>query len=234
MVKKLFLHWRRASILPAVVSLVLGLTVCWQAHAWLYPVVPGIDEPRYLAYRRSLESGHPLQFTDLKMLPARSVGAPPRGAITDQDLVALKGAVLTVSVTEDQLVVFSQLELSGEGTRLGKKVPLGTRAFPIRVTENPGLQASDFVDVILTPERVGQNPATLAEGVAVLSVQAGVEGTEVLVALTPEELELVEKGLQTGKLKLALRNPAEAASPKRRALQTRSKAKRVEIWEENE
>jgi len=170
------------------------------------------------------------------MLAARALARPPAGAVTDQELVALKGAVLLTGVKAGDLVTFSSLELRGDGVRLGRKVPLGMRAYPIRVQDEVPIQASDVVDIMLEPDAPGESPIVLAEGVGVLSVESGPTGKEALVALAPEELELVEKALQRGKLKLTLRNPDEARAgrpgQRLRRPKTRRKAKRIEIWSE--
>lgn len=225
---------RRKEFLPAVVALSLGSVLYWQARLWLTKPVM-LEAPHYLVYRRGLGNGHELQFADLKIVPPGSLAQVPPGAVTDQDLGSLRGSTLIASVEQGAPVTFNQLNLRGDAVRFGRRIPVGLRAYPLPVSDSLRIQASDYVDIVSVPARPGAMPTTLAEGVMVLGVQKNETSSEALVALSPDEVELVEKGLRTGTLKLALRNPTDVPrqrGPKRRPATPRSARKAVQIWSE--
>lgn len=222
-----FAKWKRPQILKAAAAIGVGAVLCGIPRWWAPGSPAGIAEPRYLSFRRSLEAGHPLQFSDLKLLPPRALAQPPAGALTDQDLSILRGATVATAVAEGAIVTFVDLELRGDSVRLGRKVPIGMRAFALPLEASMRLQATDYIDILSAAE-------TLVEGALVLSVQRSEEGGQIWVALGPEEVGAVEKAVQTGKLKVALRNPED--KPSRRTKAHRGKLhplhKRIEIWSE--
>ncbi len=178
-----------------------------------------------------------MQFSDYFLRGAGQLpGDVPHGAVTDQDLIFLKGATLRADAKHDHWVTFSELELRGDAARIGARIPHGMRAYELRLDESLKVQPTDSVDVLAVPRMRGESPVILVEGATVLASEGAEDGSRVTLALEPSEVALVEKAAQTGKLKLSLRNPDDENPPNRshagRSSRRRIPAERVEIWSE--
>jgi Flp pilus assembly protein CpaB len=221
--------------LGAAIAVISGAAACWQARYLMTAEAPRISDPRYLFLVRDLPKGQPIQFADLT--PGYFRGTPgelPRGAVTDQDLEWVKGAVLRQAVVSGQCLTFAMLELRAGTGPIGKRIPRGMRAYELEVDRGVRVQAADSIDILSVPSR-GEAPTTLVEGAVVLAADRAGGGLAVTVALEPDEVAWVEKAAQTGKLKIALRNPDDEKPPRRpqaRRGRRRNLPQRVEVWSE--
>jgi hypothetical protein len=213
---------------------VLGVSVgiFFEVNSFFSKPEISLSEPRYLAARRDLPEGFPVNFLDFTAVPrSRLKVSLPKGALTDQDLHLLKGAVFRTSVSEGALLTLDQLQLSPRWIGLGGVVPQGLRAYPLRPLNSLPVGQGDKIDILLVS---GPDPgSSLVEGALVLQAGFRDPDFEVIVALSTDDIALLEKAQQRGKLSIALRNPQEAPASRRNLKQRSRKAKsNIEIWSE--
>lgn len=215
------------SALLAGVSLVLFARDLEQRHGL------GGKEIELVVSTRKLAAGSTLKADQLsrKRIPASY--APPRG-VPAKELELLAGSSLTVALQEGEVLQWSDLKARGlEDAELSTVIPKGARALAVPMNSNsspgPLLRPNDHVDILGTftsAKERGPETITLLQNVVVLAVGdvvGAADGSEsrsghpsrassVMVAVTPEEAELLTHAMERGKLSLTLRNPDDIAS----------------------
>jgi Flp pilus assembly protein CpaB len=215
-----------------VVAVGAALAICLEVNSYLSGREIALIESRYLVARRDLPEGFPVNFLDfIAVARSRLKVALPKGALTDQDLHLLKGAIFRSAVSEAEVLCLDQLQLSSRWVGLGSAVPKGFRAYPLHPLNPLPVGQGDKIDIL--PVSGPDSGTPLVEGVLVLQAGFRDPDFEVIVALSSPDIELLEKGQQKGKLSIALRNPHEAPSARRQGKPRSRKAKStVEIWSE--
>jgi pilus assembly protein CpaB len=149
--------------------------------------------------------------------------ALPQGAFTDTG--ALAGRVLARSVVPGEPILESSLLPEGSESGLGALIGETSRAVSIQVDEFVGVagfvQPGSRVDV-LAPSSNGPAPSAQAilQNVRVLAVDVRVapgDGTPqqarvVTLEVSPRQAEALTAAEQSGKLKLAMRNPKDESN----------------------
>ncbi len=181
-----------------------------------------------LVASRDLPIGYVVRAEDLE---SASWGGPmPPGAITNQDEVVGRGAIMMTLRGEP--ILQSHFAAKGAGAGLAVTIPNGKRAVAIKVNEVVGLAGFVLpgmkVDVIACgepPEKgnLGTQARTLLQNVQVLSagqnIQRDNEGKPVTVQVVnllvnPEEAEILSLAGNETKIQLVLRNPLDEETAK--------------------
>jgi len=186
-----------------------------------------------LVMRRDLPEGTLLSLLDVAVAQQRSVGAPG-GALTDQDLEFIRGATLKKGLSRNDVLTWASID-PPLALGLGRKVPQGKRAYYLPVEGGLRVRRGDAVDIIFTPRDENDSPLVLVEEALVLEVTRNNKQPETVLALSQQDIETVEKGRQTGKLNLALRNPLEKAPASRKPRKKpppRARRRGIEVWAE--
>jgi len=197
--------------LTLVIGGVVGLVVCLEARSIFTSQLQGIRDPRYLVARRELSAGQAVHSLDFTFSPQQNV---PKGALSDQDLPLLRGSTLNRALKEGEILCIDALRLPFDNALLGTSIPRGLRAYPIHPSNSLSVRQGDRVDVQLQPESRSEMPFALLEGPLVLQVDPDADGNgseEVVLALSSDDIQLLEKARQRGKLTIALRNPRDDA-----------------------
>lgn len=201
----------RQRSLTLVIGGLVGLVVCLEARSFFSARAQGIRDPRYLVARRELSAGQAVHFLDFTFSHQQNVA---KGALSDQDLPLLRGATLNRTVKEGEILCIDALQRPFDSTALGASIPRGLRAYPIRPSNSLSVRRGDRVDVLLEPESPSEMPFALLEGPLVLQVDVDADSRgseEVVLALSSDDIQLLEKAHQRGKLTIALRNPSDEA-----------------------
>lgn len=190
------------------ITLVVGVGVCLEAVSWMRRQDPNVIYPRVLLSSRSLPENQILSQLDLKM---ESVPPPkPQGAVTDQDLHLVLGARLTRPIAAGELVTFDMLLIPSTQRGVSKKVPKGMRAYSFEPSNRVPIRVGDRIDIHLVKEKGGEAATLLTEGVLVLAMNSEEDRKQsLLVAVAVDDLPVLEKGQQLGKLIITLRNPED-------------------------
>ena len=175
--------------------------------------------------------GRVLQTSDVELRPWPKGLAPATALRSVEEAVdrAVLGQVL-----KDEFVLNPKLAAKSAGRGMGARIPKGWRAYTIqtsRVASNVAgfILPGNKVDVLLNmkgnrgDETGGGSTTTLLQAVEVLAVDQTTEApaankidpkglSSVTLLVTPEQVNLLDLGQNTGILTLALRNPADAES----------------------
>jgi Flp pilus assembly protein CpaB len=149
----------------------------------------------------------------------------------------LKGARLTQELGEGKALSWDVISLPDPVLPLGARVPRGLRAYSLNPSNRLEVGPRDYVDIMFNPRGSDDFPAVVVEGARVLAVDPRKEPFEVVVAVTRHDIQLMEKALQKGTLKIALRNSQEIFSrhsnPGGRLFHGR-KSRTIPVWSEVE
>jgi len=235
---------RQARKQPLVLILLMGglvsAIICFELQHALGQGA-ALSDPRYLVSRRALEMGEAVSFLDFGQVSARDQKSPPpAGALTDQDWDRLKGATLSRGIREGEYLSSVSVRFPVRGGLRSSTIPAGLLAFAIAPSNTLGVRPGDRLDILLNPESAHEAPAILIEDTLVLGIEAVTEEqgkNAVIIAVSQDEIELLEKAQQKGKLKIALRNPHDRPGRQRRInarklWHTAKQPPRVQIWSE--
>lgn len=212
-------------------SIIIAALVAWESKK-LFDFRPvSMSEPRVLVASRDLSEDETVSLTDLNIIPHSKLPVIPKSKVfSDQDLFLLNGKKLKTAVKKGEPITIDLIESSQNRKHL-ISIPNGRRAYFVETTATAMVSPGVYVDLVLKPFLDAKSSLILVENVLVLSVEKQSEASGVIVALTPEEIEWVERNLRMGRIVLAVRNPNEPTT--RRALkkpkQGRQKRVKVEI-----
>jgi hypothetical protein len=212
----------RTGILTVAVCIAIGTVVCAEVVKYWNDPRFRLEDPRYLVARRALVTGNAVSFLDFGLSP--DVGADA-DALTDQDVEILKGAKMASPLAVGEVLTRRHLAIPEGRPRLGARIPKGMRAYVVHPFEPPALRTGDKVDIVLSPGSALDTPLILVEGATILDAGFRGEQFEAVLAVTAEEIQVVEKGKQRGKLKLALRHPDDI--PRRLTRERVRRARRI-------
>lgn len=220
----------RLGKLPFLVSLLVGLTLAWEAHNFFRGQAPDPNARRLLVARRALPEGVPIDARSFSYRPEVTAVAQ---SVDDQDLGLLRGATLAHPLDEGQVLTWPAV-LRDEKQPLAAKIPRGKRAYVLPGEHALDAFPGDRVDIHFSP--AGDLEPTPASLVAESIVLLDRRGTgEWVLALDPMEIGLLEKVRRKGKLTLSLRNPVDTdASPQAPRRNRPRKAGIIQILGETE
>jgi Flp pilus assembly protein CpaB len=232
-------HWARGPRVrawgPIFVALLVGGAVFWEVRAAVVAGSRRLSDPRYLVAARDLALGLPVSLSDLSFRHADSEPVP-KGAITDQELHLLSDSAWARPLGKGDWVTWSVVAAAHQG--VGATVPRGMRAHGLELKTGPQVFPKDRIDVLWLPSDP-RNPAAgatlIVENVQVLRVKRDGARQSLVLAVTPDDIPVLEKAAGSGTLSLSVRNPEEATDPARRRrgstwLRGRSPNRRVEVW----
>lgn len=169
-----------------------------------------IKEPRILVATRDLSEGELLKPADFKLLPPADLNlAPGERALSDQELFLVQGRRLKSKVSRGNALLFDSV-FKTEEESFFRSIPKGLRAYFIETEHLEFVKSGAKVDLVLKPTSSSKNTLILVDDVLILSVDKTSEAPGVVVALTPDEIDWVERNLRFGRVVLAFRNPNEA------------------------
>jgi pilus assembly protein CpaB len=225
---------RQRTVLLLACALALGLASVVLAHQWLtrVPAVAAAPTVTVVVARTAIAAGTRLARGDLAETPWPGVATPPGSFATIDLLLADPGrAVAMRPIDPGEPVLASKLAANSRAT-LSAQIGDDRRAITIRVNDVLGVAGfvlpGDRVDVLLTRDLGQDNPITdvLLQRVKVLGIdqEASERKDKPMVAravtleVTPEEAQRVTLATDVGTLSLSLRNIADAAELKTRAV----------------
>ena len=170
-----------------------------------------VNAPRYLITKREIQESEPVTILDLTYDFERP---PGEGFfLTDQDLGIFKGASAKRRLSSGVGVRIEDLWLPGASTGVSGLVPRGFNAYEMAHEGGLPLRAGEKVDVLYVSEKKPSMPVLLVEGALVLGHrhQASGQGSETTMALTQEEIALMEKSRQMGKLIVSVKSRGDNA-----------------------
>jgi Flp pilus assembly protein CpaB len=225
------LYGKRNTLITFGIASLLGGALWWEAREFLRRKELRLKDPRFLILLHDVPTNRAIDFADLNFVTEDNLHAKPDAdSLTDQDLAFLNG-VRTRNALARGTVLKRSFFLSVRG--LSPQIPRGKRAYVAHFSDPVFGRPGDRVDVYRTSEDVSDPPRVLIEDVRLL----GADGDEAVLALSREEIELMEKAHQSSKLTLVLRNPEEPA-PRGEKLypfsRTSRKKAHIEIHSENE
>jgi len=210
-------------------SVVIAALVAWESRK-LFDFRPvSMSEPRVLVANRDLSEDETVSLTDLNIVPNSKLPATPKAKVfSDQELFLLNGKKLKTAVKKGEPITVDLIELGQKQNHL-ISIPNGRRAYFVETIASAMVSPGVNVDLVLKPFLDNKSSLILVENVLVLSVEKQSEASGVIIALTPDEIEWVERNLRIGRIVLAVRNPNEPTT--RRALKKpkQGKQKRVKV-----
>lgn len=231
--KRIIQHFKRLPRAEWVIFLfALGLWVLYDLYEnWRQPE-PLLALPRYLVTTRAVPQGLPVSLSDLTFRHARDrkQGIPPQ-TYTDQDLSTLKGAHFIRALPAGAPITPDTVLLSAEKTGLGNRLPRGKRAYALTPLNPLPVRPGDHVD--LYSSAAGARSAVV-DNVAVLHAAYRHDRFEIILAVTPLQIEVLERAQQQGKLTVAVVSQHEEMSESRAIRRVRNPKStprpRIEIW----
>jgi len=187
-----------------ICSIFFGVVLVWEVANHL-GMAQGNQKLRFLIADREIPKGSELVFQDLSYVSEiQSVGN--QECLTDQQLHLLSGLVSKSEIKRGDRICHDLLEYRSEPIigSLVSKIPPGFRAYSIRPRNSPLLRSGDKVDVFGSLEGGGSRLAPLLEGVTVLQTRP-----RLTLAISAEDVGMIESAETEGKLTVALRNPLD-------------------------
>jgi pilus assembly protein CpaB len=206
-------------------SLVLGLGAAWMANNWLNAKLNASPDDNLqsvvvatveISFGQMVEA----QQVTLVRMPKDTV---PEDAFDSTDKVV--GKIATFSMLRGDILRGARLAEHLGGSTLASLIEPTKRAISLRVDDVVGVSGfllpGNRVDVLATKKTNGNNndaeAKTILEDLRVLAVDqtASTDKTQPVVVravtleMTPEQTEILVKGMSEGKLQLALRNPLD-------------------------
>ena len=168
-----------------------------------------IETPRVLIANKELKAGNRVYFSDLELRSQNDlVNMKRKHFITDQELPLIQDKKLLCDVKKNEPLVFGCFSWQSDKKRL-IEIPQGKRAVFLPTESLYWVEPGGKVDVVLNSlENIREQPLVI-ENVLVLSVEADKEPVGVTIAVSPEEIELIQTKLPSSRIALAIRNPKD-------------------------
>lgn len=210
---------------PAFAALLVGVLVVLQPPRGPESV-RSMEAPRYLVALRDLRPGEILSLEDLRYT---NDDFPDSGLATDQQLDLVLGSQVLTPISVDEPIPFSAIERSARTQKKKVSLPAGHRAFPIEVERILGVAAGDRVDVFGPTGEAAPEFPRLVEGALVVKS----EGEQLVIAVPPSAVALLQKSSAQGKLRVALCSREDGDRPVQvRRKRKHSHRKTIHIWSE--
>ncbi len=210
-------------------SVLIAIVAAWESRNIFSVSSTSVKDLRVLVAMRDLDEGDLVTLSDLSTVPISRISLPDgMRAFTDQELFLVQGQRLIKSVKQGSPIISDLIESNSHGLKI-PEIPSGRRAYFIETHSFEMVFPGSKVDLILKPLMDSKDSLILTENALVLSVERRQDLPGVVVALTPDEIEWVERNSRVGKIVLAVRNPKEKST--RRALKKakRGRLKRVKV-----
>lgn len=193
-----------------LVSAIVAMVIAWETNIFLSSKKPGIDGRRILIATRDLSEGELITFADFKTIAEEDLSLKMRKArvVTDQQLALVEGQRLIKDITSGTPLLLEAV-YPPDATLFSKDIPKGLRAYFVETVTLEMVRPGVKVDLVLKPIRENKDSLILVENALVLSLDKREESSGVVVALSPEEIEWIERNSRLGKIVLAIRNPGE-------------------------
>lgn len=213
----------RTFILIAL-SVILGLGAAWMANTWLSARLnasPDDNQQNVVVATVEIAFGQMVEAQQVTLVRM------PKDTVPDDAFDAIDkvvGKIATFSMLNGDIVRGARLAAHLGGSTLASLIEPTKRAISVRVDDVVGvggfLLPGNRVDVLATKQTGNTGNAesrTILEDLRVLAVDqtASTDKTQPVVVravtleMTPDQAELLVKGMTDGKLQLALRNPLD-------------------------
>ncbi|MFM8314116.1 MAG: hypothetical protein ACKOA8_07500 [Deltaproteobacteria bacterium] len=199
---------KKSNIFVVVICLIISGVVVLEV--WI-KIRDGLakENKRIIVARRNLLQGDILTLADLDFVFENKTSLRETDIyFDDQDIPALVGRELRENIESRSPILQRSLVFNSDRTK-SHSIPKGKRAFFIEASNFHWVQPGSKVDLILKPHLDNKNSLILAENVMVLSVDSENEPFGVTVALTPLEIDWIQRNSKTGPIVLAVRNPKD-------------------------
>ncbi len=229
-----FLLTRRA--LSLWIAAIVGITVCLESRSYLSTSRHPINEARVLVAKRPVSAGSMVQFLDFGIAFSSEITAIPPEAVMDQDWHLLRGRRLKVDLGTDEVLTWRKLD-EEKNRGISQWIPKGYRAYPFATDRRVLALPGDRVDLIVQPSRSSRVAETVIEAALVLQKENRGEGTQLMLALTPAEVETTETAKSRGRLTASVRSADEGEPSNERKASKRlpnQNRQRVEVLSEVE
>ncbi len=205
-------------------SLVLGLGAAWMANTWLSARLDATPDDNL---RSVVVATVEISFGQMVEAQQVTLVRMPKDTVPDDAFNATEnvvGKIATFSMLRGDIVRGARLAEHLGGSTLASLIEPTKRAISLRVDDVVGVSGfllpGNRVDVLATKQVGGSGNAqseTILEDLRVLAVDqtASTDKTQPVVVravtleMTPQQTEILVKGMSEGKLQLALRNPLD-------------------------
>lgn len=196
----------------------LGLRLAAVGIALVFLVLEGrrvfhvgaLEGERFICAKRDLETGTNLSFSDLTVSFIPKGEKPPQGGFTDQEVEALKGAEVVSPISKGEFVVGEKLKFHDLRRGISDSIPKGYRAYPLKPEGSVPLVPGDHVDVTLMSRHGAIAPTVILENNKVLAVREQEGGQEVMLAVLPEEISVLDQARNAGVLGVVVRSAGDS------------------------
>ena len=206
-------------------SLILGLGAAWMANTWLsarLDASPDDNLQNVVVATVEISFGQMVEAQQVTLVRMPKDTVPEDAYNATDDVV---GKIATFSMLRGDIVRGARLAEHLGGSTLASLIEPTKRAISVRVDDVVGvggfLLPGNRVDVLATKQLNGNSnnaeAKTILEDLRVLAVDqtASTDKTQPVVVravtleMTPEQTEILVRGMTEGKLQLALRNPLD-------------------------
>ncbi len=211
------------------VSLLVGLIVCYEAYYLIGRANPTISTPRYLIAVREVGVGRTVSPIDFDLILQTDVKNPPAGAISDQYLDKLRGAKIRVPISPREILTWEKVAARND---VAGSIPKGLRAYQLDLVDTVPLMGGDFVDVMAHPKGKRVGSVLLLDKIMVVESTKDHEKQQVLLAIEPADVTVLDKAREMCEIKLVLRNPDDKSKKQNKNRDFLKNKSRIEILSE--
>lgn len=222
-------HGGKFPYLPVGIACFVGLIVCYEAYYLIGKANPTISTPRYLIAVRDVGVGRTVTPIDFDLILQTDVKNPPAGAISDQYLDKLRGAKIRAPLAAREILTWEKVAARND---IAGSIPKGLRAYQMELANTVPLMGGDFVDVMAHPHGKSVGSILLLDRVMVVEATKVEEKLQVLLAINPTDVSVLDKAREVGEIRLVLRNPEDKASKSKKNRDFLKNKNRVEILSE--
>ncbi|NBT57903.1 hypothetical protein EBT16_03870 [bacterium] len=184
-----------------------------------------------LAAKRDLSKGMVITVHDLTVGFEKEKSVSLDNPFSDQEVHHVVGNRLVVDVPAGTLLRQSHLEPKTT-LKLSQKVPKGLRAYPVRIESRLPLESGDRVDLLISKKDSSKESREFLEDKKILALNKKQDFQEILVALSPDDIQKIQDFNGAGEVQVTLRNPAEdTPTARKREVARPVRKQRIEVLE---
>ena len=165
---------------------------------------------------------------DFDLILQTDVKNPPKGAVSDQYLDKLRGAKIKISIKSREILTWDHVAARND---VAGSIPKGLRAYSLMLQSTVPLMGGDYVDVMASPKGKSTGSVLLLDKVLVVESVKERDQSQILLAISPQDVPALDRAREVGEIRLVLRNPEDTAKKGRRDSNFLNQKKRVEISE---
>ncbi len=189
--------------------------------------------PPVLVAKYSIRAGQTLSPSHFELIAKDQLPSLPsdKSPLTDQDLGLVNGNRALIDIPQGQWLLKTHLLFQEKGN-FALRVPKGYRAYALPFLQSLPVQPGDKVDILGIPKNNTRNPESLLEGILILDILNGTQKRTLTLALSPNQVPIIEAARRSGEIKFLLRNPDESNPIEKPQVKAKSISKKVILWAE--